>query len=177
MKRWLMVPALLLGAAMVWGGDVAELGKVAPDLKWKTLDGKEVSLSDLRKSDKEEGKVVVIHFWSYKCPSGKVILDQVKAMAEECEKKGMVFVGICAYGESEAELKAFAEKNGIEYALCFDVGKAGAKGLGAKVVTATYVLDKEGNLVYRGGWEKAMDAASATNDGKEVEVKETKPSG
>ncbi|MBI3098198.1 MAG: TlpA family protein disulfide reductase [Planctomycetes bacterium] len=176
-RMFWVVPVLLLGAAVVVAGETAELGGVVADLKWKSLDGKEVSLGALRKTDKEAGKVVVVHFWSYKCPSGKRILDEVKAMAEACEKNGMAFIGVCAYGESEAELKAFAEKNGISYTLCCDEGKTGTNTLGAKVVTATYVLDREGKLVYRGGWAKAMDAAGEANEGKEVSVKETKPAG
>jgi len=164
--EWILAATLLL-----CDDEKAELGKVVPELLLKDLTGKEVKLSELR------GKAVLIHFWSYKCPSGTRILSEVRELAEKCEKDGVVFFGICSYGESEAQLKKFAEKEQVKYPLCFDSQKKGAKLFGAEVVTTSYVLDKEGKLVYRGAWDKAWDAAAAAKEGKEVEVKETKAKG
>ncbi len=155
----------------------AELGKVVPDLSLKDVNGKDLRLSDFRKSDKAEGKPLLVLFWSYKCPSGRVILEDVKKLAERCEKEGVAFLGLCAYGESEEQIKKYSDKERLTYTLCYDAGKKGTKLFGAKVVTASYVLDREGKLVYRGAWDKAWDAAAAVKAGKEVEVKETTPKG
>lgn len=149
----------------------AELNKACPDLTVKDLAGKEIKLSELK------GKVVMIHFWSYKCPSGKAILADLKEKAAKCEKEGIVFVGVCAYGETQDQLKKFHADNEIAYTLCFDDGYRATKLFDAKVVTSTYILDKEGKLVYRAGWEGAMDAALAANQGKAIEKNDTKAKG
>ncbi len=171
---------LTLGCALLTstsGEDKAELGKVVPDLTFKDLSGKEFKLSDFRKNEKSEGKVVHLVFWSYKCPSGAKIMADLKALSEKCEKEGVVFVGLCAYGESEDQLKKYADQNDVKYPLCFDTDKKGAKLFDAKVVTASFVLDREGKLVYRGAWGKAWAATEATLAGKEVAEKETKAKG
>jgi peroxiredoxin len=155
----------------------AELGKVVPDLSWKNLQGKEVSLASFRKTSESAGKPLLLVFWSYKCPSGKALLSQVEEAAAKSEKEGIGFIGICSYGESEADLKKFAEERGLRYTLCFDEGLKGAKLFDAKVVTAAVVLDRDGKLAYRGAWNKAWDAAAALAAGREVEVKETKAFG
>ncbi|MBI2900035.1 MAG: TlpA family protein disulfide reductase [Planctomycetes bacterium] len=169
--------ALTLALSCSAQDGTVEWDKVVPDLALKTLEGKDLKLSDFRKSEKAEGKVLIVHFWSYKCPSGNRILADVKALAEKCEKEGVGFVGICAYGETEEQLRKFAQENDLKYPLCFDTDKKGAKLFGAKVVTFTCVLDREGKLVYRGAWEKAWDAAAAAKDGKEVKERETKAKG
>lgn len=166
--------AFALALSCLAQDDPAELGKVVADLVLKDLNGKELKLSDFRKP---EGKPLIVHFWSYKCPSGRAILEEIKKLAEKCEKEGVAFLGLCAYGESEEQLRKFSDKERLSYTLCYDAGKKGAKLFGAKVVTATYVLDREGKLVYRGAWDKAWSAAAAAKEGKEVEVKETTPKG
>lgn len=166
-----LILALALSVSAV--DEKAELGKVVPDLVLKDLAGKEIKLSDFRK---DGGKVVLVHFWSYKCPSGAKIMDKVRTLAEKCGTD-VQFIGICSYGESEADLKKYAEESGIKYTLCYDTDKKGAKLFDAKVVTASYVLDKEGKLVYRGNPDKVWDAVEAAKNGKEVAEKETKAKG
>lgn len=131
--------------------DRAELGKVCPDVALKTLDGKEIKLSDFRKADGKDGSVVLVVFWSFKCPDGAGILPALKEKFPELEKQGIQFVGVCSYGEPEDKIKDFVAKNEIKYTLCYDSGCAIAKVLGAKVATAALVLDTEGKVVYTGG--------------------------
>jgi peroxiredoxin len=171
------IAAVALAALLCLDGEKAELGKTCPDLALKDLSGKEVKLSDFRKSDKTEGKIVLVTFWSYKCPSGAAIMKDVAAAAEKCEKEGIAFVGICAYGETEDQIRKYVEREQVKYALCFDTNYAGTKLFDAKVVTASYVLDREGKLVYRGSWDQALNAALAAKDGKAIEKNDTKAKG
>jgi cytochrome oxidase Cu insertion factor (SCO1/SenC/PrrC family) len=52
----MLVPAALAAAAPHKPADL-EIGKVAPDIQGKDVDGKDLKLSDYR------GKVVVLDFW------------------------------------------------------------------------------------------------------------------
>jgi peroxiredoxin len=165
--------------------DKAELGKICPDIALKDLAGKEIKLSEFRKADGKDGSVVLIVFWSYKCPDGAGILPILKEKMPELDKQGIKFVGVCSYGEPEDKIKEFAEKNEIKYTLCYDNGLAAAKALGARVATAALVLDAEGKVQYIGGIfygdnKDKYDGISAALDvkaGKSVKEAQVKAKG
>lgn len=162
---------LSLLASFCPDGEKAELNKACPDFTVKDLAGKEWKLSDLK------GKIVVVNFWSYKCPSGKKIHGEIKEGVAKLEEAGIVYIGVCAYGETADELKKFQTNNDLKYTLCFDEGYKATKLFDAKVVTSTYILDKEGKLVYRAAWQGSVDAALALKEGKAIEKNDTKAAG
>ncbi len=165
--------------------DKPAVGKICPDIALKTLEGKEIKLSDFRKKDGADGNIVLIVFWSYKCPDGKAILPRLAAKCEELDKAGIKLVNICSYGEPEDKIKDFVQKNEIKYTMCYDDGLAAAKALGVKVATASIVCDPEGKVVYIGGifpeqTDETYDGIQAALDlkaGKPPAKSEVKPKG
>jgi len=159
-----------------------KLGAAAPALPLKTLDGKDLKLDEYRRNKDGKPVPVIIAVWSYECPSGRSAMGRYAELAKAAEAKGAKFIGVCAYGESPDELAAYARKNGIAYTMAYDEGAKAAKALGAQVVTATFVIDADGKLVYKGGiggggekWpEAALDEVLA---GKPVSKAETKARG
>jgi peroxiredoxin len=168
--------ALLAALTVIAAQDRAELGKVCPDLTLKAIDGQEFKLADLRKSEGKEGSIVVVTFWSYKCPTGEGVMDKWSEAHEALGKIGAKLLGVCTYGESVDELKKYAADHGIAYPLIHDPEGKLARFFGAKVVTHSVVLDPEGKVVYVGGvWRKVKedtyDFLSAAQDcraGKEL---------
>lgn len=163
--------------------DAVALGGVVPDFSLPAPgSGDAVSFAALRKGADGATVPVVVSFWSYKCPSGKSSMKRYAALAEAAAKKGARFVGVCSYGESAGDIAKYAKDNGIGYTLGVDADTKVADIFGAQAVTATYVVDKDGKLVYRGSlgdedapWpEKALDEAMA---GKPVSKAETRPTG
>lgn len=129
-----------------------KIGDVVPDIAMKTLDGKELKLSDFR--GEEKGQVVVIYFQSEKCPSA-LPPAEVKKIAEPWtkEESKVKFIAINAYHhDSEPAMKKFYEKHALAYPAVWDKDYKVTSHLGTKQVNATYVLDKEGKLVYRGAF-------------------------
>jgi peroxiredoxin len=164
--------------------DAVQMGATVPEFTLKDPStGKEMALADLRKGADGKAVPLVISFWSYKCPTGRGMMDRYGECAANVEKKGAKFVGVCSYGESAAEVAAYAKEHGIKYPLGHDEGVKVAQLLDAKIVTATYVLSADGKLAYRGGlgekdsekWpEQAVDELLA---GKPVSKAETKAYG
>ena len=152
-----------------------EIGKEVADIAFKPLEGKEIKLADFKKTDKSEGKVVVIYFWSCDCPSGKPLLPKAKEIAEKYagDKSKVQFIAISSFGEKSDKVAKFCKDNEIKYLLCYDEGKKIAKHFGAKKVNTTFVIDQTGKLVYRGGLvtgksDTSVDAVNAALEGKEA---------
>lgn len=179
------VLSLAAGLILAWGvaqaDDVPALGKVIPDQTLKTIDGKSVKLSDFRNDeDGKGGSFVIVTFWSYKCPTGKRMMGKIKELSDFCNEKDVVFLGVSSYGETEKEVKEYCSDQNVDYSIAFDGNQAFARALGAKCVSTTAILDKDGKLVYYGSLVSrpsrknpemepyAMAAAKQLVEGKEV---------
>jgi len=131
------------------------LGEVVPDVTFKAYDDKEYKLSDFRADadKKTEGQVTVIYFHSEKCPA-QIPVATVKKVADAWKdpKSGVKFLAFFAYGhDNEARIKEYIGENKLEYTCAWDTEKKLRDHFGAKQVNTTFVLDKNGKLIYRGG--------------------------
>ncbi|HLG42324.1 MAG TPA: redoxin domain-containing protein [Planctomycetota bacterium] len=163
---------------------VLKVGQICPAFVLKTVDGsKEIKIEDFRKKEGSEGQFVVLTFWSFKCPSGEKALPDLAKVYELCKEKKVEFIGICSYGESAEDLAKYATDNKIDYTLLYDAETKVAKSLDPKVVTCSYILDREGRCLYKGAYKGRknqaglMDALKEVLDGKEVTVKESAAKG
>lgn len=182
----LLALAGLAGTACSESGK-SNVGKVVPDLALKTLDGKEIKLSELRAKEGKEGKVVILASWSTDCPSGKPNLGWHEEMAKWAKGRGVVYVGVALYGEPAEKLKKHCEEAKSEVTVAKDDGETTiANTLDAKSVNTAWVIDAKGTLRYAGGFEVKKDgekvnlvkqAAEELLAGKEVSVKTSKPTG
>lgn len=148
------IPPLLLVAlavAVARAGETPEIGKVVEDKTLTTIDGKTVKLSDYRNDAKGEGgKIVVLTFWSFKCPTGKRLMGENQALADLCKKKDAVFLAISSYGESQKKVEKYCGDNEITYAVVYDGDRSFAKAMDAQCVSTTAVIDADGKLAYYG---------------------------
>src|SRR4249919_3633834 len=71
------------------------VGKQAPDLTLKTLDGKTVKLSALK------GQVVVLDFWATWCTHCVDMIPQLNGWYRSLKSKGLVVVGIAQDDEKD----------------------------------------------------------------------------
>jgi len=161
-----------------------KVGQICPAFALKTVDGlKEIKIEDFRKKEGSEGQFVVLTFWSYKCPSGEKAMPDLAKVYELCKGKKVEFIGICSYGEGAEELAKYATDNKIEYTLLYDGETKAAKSLEPKVVTCSYILDREGRCLYKGAHKGRknqgglLEALKEVLDGKEVTTKESAAKG
>ena len=64
------------------------IGKPAPEIVGRDIDGKEIKLSDLK------GKVVLVDFWATWCPPCVSAMPELKALQTKYGKDGFVILGI-----------------------------------------------------------------------------------
>jgi peroxiredoxin len=132
----------------------AELGKPAPDFKLKDLNGAEVSLSSFK------GKVVVLEWFNPGCPYVKAAHGEgaLKDMAKKNPEVVWLAINSNAPGKEGHGLEANKEGAkgfGMEHPVLLDEdGKVG-KLYGAQRTPHMYVVDKDGNLAYRGALDNS----------------------
>jgi peroxiredoxin len=135
---------------------VAAIGSPAPDFTLPDLDGKFVTLADLR------GKTVVLEWFNPECPFVKYAHGEgpLSKMAATHTEKGIVWLAINSgapgkQGAGAEKSRAGAETFGMAHPILLDEDGAVGKAYGAKTTPHMFVIDPEGKLVFRGGVDNA----------------------
>ena len=127
---------------------VPQEGMMAPDVKVRTLDGKEISFRDLR------GKVVVLNFWFIGCAVCRGMKPQLEAFKSRFSGSDVVFLAMTEDPESEVE--KFLKKVPSDYLQAADARPAMSK-FSFRGFPKNIVIDKQGKIVYWRSTIKAWD--------------------
>ena len=120
--------------------------KAAPDLTGKSLQGKQVDVSDYR------GDVVVINVWGSWCGPCRAEAKHLRQVAEDTADKGVKFVGLNTRDPDPANALAFERTYKITYPSIYDpYGKLVArfKSIPPKGIPSTIILDRDGKVAAR----------------------------
>jgi thiol-disulfide isomerase/thioredoxin len=158
-------------------GQIA-VGDRVPDFSVRTLDGKTVRLSELRKDKKRTRKgVIVLTFWCSTCQSCRRVEQHLDKLARDYKGQAAVIALDANAGETAERVAAFARKKGLALPIVLDPSGGTADLFGTDVTTTTVVIDGKGVLRYCGrfgqGGGGAGEALKAVLAGKEVAVKTT----
>jgi thiol-disulfide isomerase/thioredoxin len=121
----------------------AEAFSSAPLFTVQTLDGKTLSLSDLK------GKGVILNFWATWCPPCRAEIPAMIELQKEYEGK-FTFIGI-ALNDQEEKVRAYISEKGMNYPVAMDNGVANLYGKliqgGLRSIPTSFVIDKNGNII------------------------------
>jgi thiol-disulfide isomerase/thioredoxin len=84
--------------------DASDAGTPEPELTLKDLDGKDVSLSELK------GKVVLVNFWATWCEPCRVEIPWLIEINRKYAPKGLVILGISTDDEGRSVVAPFVAK-------------------------------------------------------------------
>lgn len=117
-----------------------------PAAEIKTLDGNTVNIQDYANN----GKITLISFWATWCSPCKRELDAIVDFYEEWQEKyDMELVAISIDTRRNlAKVPAIVSTKGWEYIILSDENQTLQQSLGFQTIPQTYILDKEGNIVY-----------------------------
>jgi len=119
----------------------AEVGKAAPDLSVKTVNGKgEITRDSLA------GKVAIVDFWATWCGPCKQSFPKLEELAKQNQGKVQV-VGISVDDKSDG-VADFAKSNGATFPIGWDDGHAIANRWKVDSMPTTYILDSSGTIRY-----------------------------
>jgi peroxiredoxin len=192
----LLTCALLVGfAPLTVQAQEASVNQQAPDFTLTAADGETHSLSDF------EGKYVVLEWLNYGCPFVQKHYESgnMQKLQESYTEKDVVWLSIVSSAEGKQghyppqEMMEQKEKhNGEMTAILMDTSGEVGKMYGAQVTPHMYVINPEGQLIYKGGIDDkpttdTADIEGATNyvkmaldqatSGEEVAVQTARPYG
>lgn len=101
----------------------------------------------------QRGKVVLIDFWTYTCINCIRTLPHVRQWHEKYRDKGLVVVGVhtpeFAFEKSTGNVQAAIKRFGIGYPVAQDNAYATWNAWRNQYWPAIYLIDAEGNVVYK----------------------------
>ncbi len=119
------------------------VGGKAPDFTLRDINGKTVSLRDLR------GKVVLLEFWATWCPPCRRSIPEMEALSRKFFNRDVVLVGVNVDGgDSYEAVKNFVSQYNMTYTVLVDNGDASRK-YQVSSIPAIYLLDKDQKIVKR----------------------------
>ena len=132
----------------------------APAATFTTLDGKSLSLEQLR------GKVVLVNFWTYGCVNCVNTLPHVTQLYAKYKDKGFVIVGVHTpefpFERSTGNVQAALKRHGITYPVAQDNSSATWNAWRNQYWPAQYIVDQSGRIVYSHAGEGAYDEIDRT---------------
>ena len=142
-----MILSVLTAGSVVFPAPV-RIGEKVGDIRLPDTSGKMQSL------DSYAGKVVVLAFWSFKCPTALAWNDRLTALQTRYGSQGVVLLAVdSSSNESEVEIRRNAANLNVAFPILVDSEGVVAEKLGATLTPSLCILDRSGILRYRGAWD------------------------
>lgn len=134
--------------------------KPAPDLKLKDLEGKDVSLADLK------GKVVFVNFWATWCDPCRIEIPWLIEMQAKYAPRGFTVVGVAMDDEGKSAVAPFVAKerfdvNGqqlpMSYPIWLGTDEAADKFGGILGYPTSFLISRDGKQVEKFEGLKSQD--------------------
>ena len=120
-------------------------GKPAPDFELKTIDDKNIKLSDLR------GKAVVVNFWATWCEPCKLEMPWLVDLQQKYSAQGLVILGLNVdTGSSNEKIASFAKEMGVNYPVLKATDAVSDMYGGIDGLPTTFYVGRDGVVVEQG---------------------------
>ncbi len=126
--------------------DSEAANKSMPSAELKTLEGETVNITDYT----ENGKITVVSFWATWCTPCKKELDALMDFYPDWKDEYDIdFVAITIDdARGLPKVRSMVHQKSWEYTILSDVQQVLPNALGFQPIPQTFVLDKEGKIVY-----------------------------
>jgi peroxiredoxin len=127
------------------------LGTQAPDFALPNVDGRTVSLADLK-----DAKALLVVFMCNHCPFVKHVAGELARLASDYQPRGLAMVGISSNDvaahpdDAPAKMAEEAKNRGYTFPYLYDESQEVAKKFRAACTPDFFLFDRARRLVYRG---------------------------
>jgi peroxiredoxin len=125
------------------------IGKKAPDVTLKDLDGNPRSLSSYK------GKVVLLHFWATWCPPCRDEIPELNELNKKMSDRAFAIYAVST-DDAAVDVKDFMKKNPVKFSVVMDFhGAATKKFYKVFMMPTSFLIDRNGTIVdiFYGGQE------------------------
>ena len=155
-------------------------GTPAPNFTLQTLDGKNLSLADLK------GKAVVVNFWATWCGPCKIETPWLVELQNEYGAQGLQVVGVAMDDSGKDEIEKFAKDMGVNYPVLIGKEAVGDAYGGVPALPESFFVSRDGKIVDRiiglkgraeieDAVKKALSSQTARNEASDSTISENGP--
>ncbi len=156
MRKALIGAGLILGTALGAASIAAAptlLGKEAPDFVLKSMDGKNLRMSEFR------GQVVLVNFWARWAGDSRQEMPALDRINTTYARAGLVVLGV-SVDEDLERAREFAGAMKVSYPILFDTGSDIGREYLLQKMPMTILVDRSGvvryaNVGFKRGDERA----------------------
>ncbi len=178
------ISALLLCALLTVPAARADVGDRIGDFRLTDANGTSHALSAYA------GKVVVLVFWSFKCPVALAYTDRIRSLQDKYAGRNVVILAVdSSANESAVEVEKNASNLGLSFPVLMDPDGTLAEKLGSTHTPDAFILDRGRVVRYQGAIDNnkrpgeggriahVEEALDSLLSGSAVQVPETTPFG
>jgi peroxiredoxin len=153
--RILLALAPLLGAVAVTAAEVEPLvplddPRPAPAFELSDTAGDTHRLADYT------GRTLVVNFWATWCPPCIKEMPALDNLQRELLDDGVVVLGV-NMGETVEDIAGFTDRVAVDFPLLLSLDMSAGQAWGVRGLPTTYIVDKQGQIVYEILGEKPWD--------------------
>jgi thiol-disulfide isomerase/thioredoxin len=113
----------------------------APDFTLESLDGKNMTLSDLR------GKAVLLNFWATWCMPCKVEMPWFVELQKQYGPEGLQVIGVAMDDSGKDDIAKFAKDMGVNYPVLLGKEAVGDAYGGVPALPESFFIGRDGKIV------------------------------
>lgn len=113
-------------------------GEPAPTIYFETLEGSSASLLDYA------GRVVVLNLWGTWCAPCRYEIPELAELHRAYQDRGATVIGLAIDSGEPAQIRAFAERYGVNYPIWISTGSIAVSEFGAVGYPLTLLVDQRG---------------------------------
>ncbi len=133
--------ALLTAHLLVTAANAATLDKAAPDFTLKSLQGKNLKLSEMA------GNVVLLNFWASWCGPCRQEMPLLNDLHNKYEPLGFTVIGVNV--EQETELaRSFIANSPVDFPILLDSSNKVSQLYDVIAMPTTVLIDRDGKMRY-----------------------------
>jgi len=117
-----------------------QVGERAPDFTLPSLDGKSLTLSELR------GRPVLLNFWATWCAPCRVEMPWLVRLDEAYRAQGLQVIGIAVESGQKDEIAAFVRERGVQYEIVLGNSATLNEFGGVRFMPQSFFIDREGRI-------------------------------
>ena len=117
---------------------VVKPGEPAPNFQLRDMNGRNVSLSDLR------GKVVLLNFWATWCGPCRVEMPAMEQLYRSFSRKDFEILAVSTDAQGIAVTKPFQREMGFTFPVLHDADFRIGMRYGARTLPMTFLIDPQG---------------------------------